>query len=175
MNKRCPFPLFGFNSDSGAEFINAHLLRYFAQPRTGPRVIFSRSRPYQKNDNAHVEQKNWTHVRQLLSYVRIDNPATVALMNDLYTKEWRQFQNYFMPSRRLIEKKRIGARYYKKYDLPQTSYQRLMKEPSISDQQKEILTHQYQRLDPFALRKIIRIKRKRILESLILTSKKLAS
>jgi hypothetical protein len=170
-----PFRLFGFNSDSGAEFINAHLVRYFAEPRTGQRVIFSRSRPYQKNDNAHVEQKNWTHVRQLLGYVRIDNPYTVNLMNDLYTKEWRDFQNYFMPSRKLIEKKRIGARYYRNYDQPQTPYQRLIKEPSISDEQKEILTHYYQTLDPFALRKILRIKRKRILESLKLISKKLAS
>lgn len=166
-----PFPLLGFNSDSGAEFINALLVRYFAEPRN-PKVIFSRSRPYRKNDNAHVEQKNWTHVRQLLGYVRIDNPNTVNLMNDLYTKEWRCFQNYFMPSRKLIEKKRVGARYYKKYDQPQTPYQRVLKDPFISVKQKEILTAQYQTLDPFALRKIIRIKRKRIFESLKLVSSK---
>lgn len=146
-----PFPLSGFNSDSGAEFINAHLVRYFAESRTGQRVIFSRSRPYLKNDNAHVEQKNWTHVRQLLGYVRIGNPDTVHLMNDLYTKEWRYFQNYFMPSRKLIEKKRIGARYYRKYDPPQTPYQRLMKETSISDSKKASLSRQYQTLGPFRI------------------------
>jgi hypothetical protein len=159
-----PFPLLGYNSDSGAEFLNHHLVRYFAKPR-GDRIIkFSRSRPYKKNDNAHVEQKNWTHVRQLFGYGRFDKPGVVPMMNNLYGNEWRLFQNFFMPSLKLVEKTRIGARYYRKYDTPKTPYQRALNEPGISKDQKQQLTAIYQTLDPFQLRKQIVFKRKQIIK-----------
>lgn len=162
IEKALPFPLLGFNSDSGGEFLNHHLVRYFAEPR-GDRIIkFSRSRPYKKNDNAHVEQKNWTHVRQLFGYGRIDQRGIVHLMNDLYCNEWRLIQNFFMPSLKLIEKTRIGARYYRKYDEPKTPYQRVLNEPSVTSEQKQKLIECYKTLDPFALRKMITAKRKRI-------------
>jgi hypothetical protein len=90
------FPLLGFDSDNGSEFLNYHLLRHFHQ-RKQP-VKFTRSRPYHKNDNAHVEQKNWTHVRQWLGYQRLDNPDVIPLMNKLYTSEWRLYHNFFLPS-----------------------------------------------------------------------------
>ena len=84
-----PFPLLGFDCDNGGEFLNYHLLRHFTE-RKKP-VQFTRSRAYHKDDNAHVEQKNWTHVRQWLGYDRLDNPQVVPLLNNLYTQEWRLY------------------------------------------------------------------------------------
>ena len=88
-----PFPLLGFDSDNGSEFLNYHLFRHFTE-RKRP-VQFTRSRPYHKDDNAHVEQKNWTHVRQWLGYHRLSNRDVVPLLNNLYTQEWRLFHNFF--------------------------------------------------------------------------------
>lgn len=94
-----PFPLLGFDSDNGSEFLNYHLVRHFAQ-RANP-VQFTRSRPYHKDDNAHVEQKNWTNVRQWLGYHRLDKPRVVPLMNGLYSNEWCLYHNFFLPSVKL--------------------------------------------------------------------------
>lgn len=162
IEKHLPFPLLGFNSDSGGEFLNHHLVRYFQKPRGDNIVKFSRSRPYKKNDNAHVEQKNWTHVRYLFGYARFGKPTVVKLMNDLYRNEWRLLQNFFMPSVKLVEKTRIGARYYRKHDKPRTPYQRVLEESSISESQKQLLSEIYKTLDPFELRRKIDLKRKRI-------------
>jgi hypothetical protein len=85
-----------FDRDNGSEFLNYYLVRHFAE-RTKP-VAFTRSRSYHKNDNAHIEQKNWTHVRQWLGYERLDRPEAVSLLNDLYRTEWRFFHNFFYPS-----------------------------------------------------------------------------
>jgi hypothetical protein len=84
-----PFPLLGFDSDNGSEFLNYHLLRHFTERQQ--RVQFTRSRAYHKDDNAHVEQKNWTHIRQWLGYHRFDIPEIVPLLNKLYKTEWRLF------------------------------------------------------------------------------------
>ncbi len=100
-----PFLLLGFDSDNGSEFLNYHLLRHFTE-RKHP-VQFTRSRAYHKDDNAHVEQKNWTHVRQWLGYHRFDNPEIVPLLNELYKTEWRLFHNFFCPSVKLIEKREL--------------------------------------------------------------------
>jgi hypothetical protein len=88
-----PFPLRGIDSDNGAEFINEHLLRY-CRARA---IQFTRGRPYKKDDNAHIEQKNWTHVRRILGYVRYDTEAAREATNDLYRHELRRFQNLFLP------------------------------------------------------------------------------
>ena len=90
-----PFELRGFDCDNGSEFLNHHLLRYFSEHPAKP--AFTRSRPYKKNDNAHIEQKNWTHVRQLFGYERFDNPELIKPMNALYAKQWSQLQNHFCP------------------------------------------------------------------------------
>jgi hypothetical protein len=146
-----PFPLLGFDSDNGSEFLNYHLMRHFLK-RKQP-VQFTRSRPYHKDDNAHVEQKNWTHVRQWLGYDRLDNPQVVTLMNDLYKTEWRLYHNFFLPSVKLIEKKRIASKTIKRYDTPKTPYQRIMESPYISDTVKRSLKNQFELLNPFKLRK----------------------
>jgi len=151
-----PFTLLGFDSDNGSEFLNYHLLRHFHH-RKQP-VQFTRSRPYHKNDNAHVEQKNWTHVRQWLGYHRLDNPDVVPLMNDLYTSEWRLYHNFFLPSVKLLEKKRIASKTIKRYDTPKTPYQRVMESTGISEEVKLSLRKQFEQLNPFKLRKAMEIK-----------------
>ena len=156
-----PFKLLGFDSDCGGEFINQGLVNYLIHRKNDP-VQFTRSRPYHKNDNAHVEQKNWTHVRQWLGYYRFDNPAIVPLLNDLYKNEWGLFHNFFLPSVKLIEKNRIGSQTVKKHDAPQTPYQRLLASEHIDAQTKLKLTEQFNKLNPFELRNGIEIKLKEI-------------
>jgi len=102
VEKMLPFPLLGFDSDNGSEFLNYHLFRHFTD-RKQP-INFTRSRAYHKDDNAHIEQKNWTHVRQWLGYQRLDTAKVVPLMNNLYRNEWRLFQNFFLPSVKLWKK-----------------------------------------------------------------------
>lgn len=148
-----PFPILGFDCDNGSEFLNWHLVRHF-QDRKSP-VQFTRSRPYQKDDNAHVEQKNWTHVRQWLAYNRFDNPQITALLNNLYRNEWRLFLNFFLPSMKLQEKKRIASRIVKKHDDPKTPFQRCLDSQFVSPQSKRFLKELYKTLNPFKLRTII--------------------
>ena len=143
-------------------------MRYFAR-RDSP-VQFTRSRPYRKNDNAHVEQKNWTHVRHLFGYDRFEKECLVELMNDLYKNEWSLYQNHFCPTMKLIEKKKINSRYYKRYDTPMTPYQRLMESEHISQDVKERLEKQHATLNPFELKRIIEQKLKQIFKFVTVTS-----
>jgi len=163
-----PFELKGFDCDNGSEFLNHHLLRYFTDHK--PRIKFTRSRPYKKNDNAHVEQKNWSHVRQLLGYDRLDNPKLVELINRLYTNQWSQIQNHFCPTLKLLEKKRINSKYKKKYEIPRTTYQRIIESPYISEESKCNLRIQNQSLDPFKLKRQIERQLKDIFKTVSVTS-----
>lgn len=158
-----PFALLGFDSDNGGEFINAHLVRHFLG-RKAP-IQFTRSRPYKKDDNAHVEQKNYTHVRQWLGYDRFDDPRIVELLNDLYKNEWRLYFNFFIPSVKLIDKIRVRSKLIKKHDLPKTPYQRVLEAPDkyVSAQTKQKLKEQFKTLNPFELKKRIDQKIKKIL------------
>jgi len=108
VEKTLPFAILGFDCDNGSEFLNYHLLRYFTKRRRP--VAFTRNRAYHKDDNAHIEQKNWTHIRQWIGYERLDHPGVVALLNNLYTREWRFFHNFFCPSVKLISKERKGSK-----------------------------------------------------------------
>lgn len=157
-----PFVILGFDSDNGNEFLNWHLLRYFTDEQRPHQIQFTRSRPYHSDDNAHVEQKNWTHVRQLFGYERFGNQAVVELMNDLYKNEFSQMNNYFLPNTKLIEKQRVESKVLKKHDKPATPYQRLMKSEHISEKKKEELTKIYSSLNPFELKMIIKKKVDRI-------------
>jgi len=151
IEKILPFPLLGFDCDNGGEFLNYHLLRHFTK-RKHP-VSFTRSRAYHKDDNAHIEQKNRTHIRQWLGYDRLDNPKVVSLINNLYTKEWTLFHNFFCPSVTLLAKKTIGSKTIKHYDLPKTPYQRIMDSPHIHESVKLSISKQLENLNPFMLRK----------------------
>ena len=148
-----PFPILGFDCDNGTEFLQWHLVRYF-QDRSAP-VQFTRSRPYHKDDNAHIEQKNWTHVRQWLGYQRFEHPTLVELLNELYTSEWRFFHNFFLPSAKLQSKHRIRSKIIKLHDDPKTPYQRLLNSEHIPQRIKAQLTECYRTLNPFTLRKAI--------------------
>lgn len=158
-----PFDLLGFDCDNGSEFLNYHLLRHFTE-RKQP-VQFTRSRAYHKDDNSHVEQKNWTHVRQWLGYHRFDNPDIVPLLNDLYKHEWRLFHNFFCPSVKLISKQRVASKTIKRYDSPKTPYQRIMDSPYIADDVKHFLNTVFKKLNPFDLRKAIEDKLKKIFKA----------
>ena len=161
-----PFLLRGFDSDNGGEFLNHHLLRHFTNnPNRKTPIQFTRSRAYKKDDNAHVEQKNYTHVRQFLGYRRFDNPKIIDLLNDLYKNEWRLYHNFFLPSVKLIEKERIRSKIIKKHDQPKTPYQRVLDADSsdVSIQNKHKLTEQLEYLNPFELKKIINKKIQKIL------------
>lgn len=162
IESKLPFKLLGFDCDNGSEFLNHHLWSYFVD-RQKP-VQFTRSRPYKKNDNAHVEQKNWTHVRQLLGYDRFDHPQVVDLLNKLYADEWQAYQNFFCPSVKLLEKKRIGSKYKRRYDKPQTPYQRLLTSKALQPLQRQQLVENFAKLDPFKLKKTIERKLKAIFD-----------
>jgi len=163
-----PFELKGFDCDNGSEFLNHHLLRYFTDHR--PSIKFTRSRPYKKNDNAHVEQKNWSYVRQLLGYDRLDNPKLVEMINRLYANQWSLIQNHFRPTLKLMEKKRINSKYYRKYETPRTPYQRLIESPHLSEKRKSALRKQHQSLDPFKLKQQINRQLKEIFRLVMVTS-----
>jgi len=160
IEKALPFPLLGFDSDNGSEFINHCLVRHFLS-RKEP-VQFTRSRAYRKNDNAHVEQKNWTHVRQWLGYDRLDNPDVVALLNDMYSAEWRLFHNFYCPSVKLVSKERVGSKTIKKHDSPKTPYQRVLNSDRIPEHTKSKLREIFENTNPFVLRKGIEKKLKRV-------------
>jgi hypothetical protein len=155
-----PFPWLAFDCDNGSEFLNYALWDHYSK-RPKP-VQFTRSRPYHKNDNAHVEQKNWSAVRQLLGYERLGNPAAVALLNDLYENEWHWLVNFFCPTFKLLEKKKVGSKYVKRYEKPRTPYARLLEAPEVSDAQKEKLRAIRCGLNPIKLRQRIEQKLRRI-------------
>jgi hypothetical protein len=149
-----PFPLRGIDSDNGSEFINDHLLRYCQAQE----IQFTRGRPYKKDDNAHIEQKNWTHVRRLLGYVRYDSEAARAAMNDLYGQELHLFQNLFLPSVKLARKERIGSRLRRQYEAAQTPFQRVVASPAADPERVAELRRLRQTLDPFELSRTIQTK-----------------
>jgi hypothetical protein len=173
IEKALPFPLLGFDSDNGSEFINHKLLAHFLQRRHP--IQFTRSRAYHKDDNAHVEQKNWTHVRQWLGYDRLDHPDVVDALNDLYTKEWRWFHNLYCPSVKLVSKERIGSKNVKKHDSPKTPYQRVMESTHVSEYAKRGLQQIFESTNPFVLRKIIEKKISRVFKLCARTDQALAN
>ena len=150
------FEIVGFDSDNGGEFVNWSLWRYWRK-RPIP-VEFTRSRPYRKNDQAHVEQKQWTHVRQLLGYQRLDNRRLVKVIDDLYRNEWRALQNFFLPTMQLVAKSRQDGRLRRHHSAPRTPYQRLLSNPKVSEEGKQKLRQEFKSLDPFALHQTIEAK-----------------
>ncbi len=153
-----PFALRGVDSDNGSEFINDHLYRYCAVRE----IQFTRGRAYKKDDNAHIEQKNWTHVRKLLGWDRYDAPAALDAINDLYRHELRLMMNLFQPSVKLVGKVRRGARLTRRYDAPQTPLDRLAASQGADLATVTALQQLRERLDPFALAEAIDQKLARI-------------
>jgi len=146
-----PFRLLGLDSDNGSEFINWHLQRWCKQSQ----IQLTRGRPYQKNDNAHIEQKNWTHVRKLLGWERYDSRAAVEAINDLYRHELRRWLNLYLPSVKLVKKVRVGSQVRRLYDAAQTPFERVLASSSASPDQVAALQKLRSSLDPFQLAKVI--------------------
>jgi hypothetical protein len=161
LEAQVPYEMKDFHTDNGGEFLNWALHRHL----TGRAVQlpWTRSRAYRKNDNAHCEQKNWTHVRQLFGHERFEHPELVPLMNDLYAKEWSQFTNHFKPTFKLLKREKQGGKAKRIYEpKPQTPYQRLLASPDIPEATKTKLREEHAHLDPFALKKSIEEKLKKI-------------
>jgi hypothetical protein len=148
------FRILGFDCDNGGELLNHQLLEYFTKRRRP--VEYTRSRPYHSNDNAHIEQKNWTNIRQYLGYLRFDNPTILPLLNDLYAHELPQLVNFFLPSFKLREKRRDGGQIIKRHDAPLTPCDRLLPHLSVAKQRQ--LRRLRNSLDPFELQVVIRRK-----------------
>ena len=146
-----PFSLKAIDSDNGSEFINHHLARYCREES----IQFTRGRPYKKDDNAHIEQKNWTHVRKLLGWERYDSERALAAINALYTGELRLMQNLFLPSVKLAEKKRVGSRLRRRYDSPRTPLDRVAACPDADAAAVARLEARRAGLDPFLLSRSI--------------------
>ena len=149
VEQNLPFALLGMDFDNGGEWMNWHLVHYL-QERVAP-VKLTRSRPYHKDDNAHVEQKNWMWPRQILGYSRLEKPEAVPLINALYKETWGPLHNFFLPSAKLVEKHREGSRWVRRHDRPQTAYQRLASSGELSKKQARRLRDEYEALDPFEL------------------------
>jgi hypothetical protein len=147
IRNKLPFPMRGIDSDNGSEFINHHLVAYCKAKQ----IEFTRSRPYKKDDNAHVEQKNWTHVRKLFGYLRYDSEEALVKMNDLHRGDLRLFQNLFLPSVKLVAKKRVGSRLRRFYDSPKTPLDRLLDSPGRLSLKLGALRALRNRLDPLVL------------------------
>jgi len=158
---RLPFALRGIDNDNGGALLNGHVLRY-CQERQQP-VQMSRSRPYHKDDNAHIEQKNWTRIRQGFGYHRYDNPAVVALLNERTGGPWRELLNFFCPTLQRRRKERVGAQVRRVYGAAQTPYQRLLEHPAVSRQKKTELRQHRARLNPFAWHRQLEKRLKEIL------------
>jgi hypothetical protein len=147
IRQNLPFPLKGMDSDNGSEFVNHHLLRYCRANE----IELTRGRPYKKDDNAHIEQKNWTHVRKLLGYVRYDTDGALHAINDLYKGDLRLLQNLFLPSVKLLKKVRVGSKVRRYYDQARTPLDRVIESAGVNATLVERLKELRGQLDPFAL------------------------
>ena len=153
-----PFKLLGIDSDNGSEFINYHLKTFCDKNK----IQFTRGRPYKKDDNAHIEQKNYTHVRKIFGYVRYDSQAAQQAINELYQNELRILQNLFLPSMKLIEKTRQGSKLKRRYDKPKTPWERLLHCPQADSVKTQQLKRLRNKTDPFQLAKRLEQKLERI-------------
>jgi hypothetical protein len=160
VERSLPFPLCGLDSDNGGEFINHNLKSYLLR-RENP-VAFTRARAYRKNDNAHIEQKNYTQVRQWFGYERYDNPEVVPVINTLCKGALGQLLNYFLPTLKLESKERVGSRTVRKYGPARTPLARVLDCPQADARTKEQLRQHKQSLNPFALRRQVDQQLKRI-------------
>jgi hypothetical protein len=150
IRRALPFPLLGIDSDNGSEFINDELFRYCQTED----LTFTRSRAYRKNDGCHVEQKNWSVVRQNVGYARFDTPEELEVLNRIHALV-RLHTNFFMPSTKLVSKTRDGSKVTKRYDTPTTPYRRVLARDDIPGSTKEALTAQFETLNPADLRRRI--------------------
>jgi len=159
IKERLPFSILGLDSDNGAEFINAHLLRYCKKED----ITFTRSRPYRKNYSCFVEQKNWSVIRRAVGYGRYDTEKELSILNELYSY-LRLYSNFFQPVRKLIKKERIGSKVTKRYGEAKTPYRKVLESPDIKEEIKVKLKNQYAMLNPAELKRKITKLQNRLLK-----------
>ena len=147
LRDRLPFPLLGIDSDNDGVFINETLYRYCENER----VTFTRCRPYKKNDQAHVEQKNWSVVRKTIGYKRYESETALTLMETIYA-DLRLYVNFFQPVQKLVSKRRNGSKVHKRYDQARTPHQRAIASPDVTSKDKLRLQVTYLALNPVQLR-----------------------
>ncbi|MGB3410982.1 MAG: transposase family protein [Microthrixaceae bacterium] len=140
---RFPFPIVGIDSDNGSEFINAHLLEYCETNK----ITFTRGRPGNKDDGCYVEQKNWTHVRGLVGYMRYDTPEELEILNEIWELDW-QFTNLLLPQQKLISRERVGAKVIKRHDADRTPHRRALDSDVVTAARKAVLTKTLKQLQP---------------------------
>ena len=161
IRKRSPYLWLGIDSDNDQMFINHQLLKYCEQEG----LEFTRSRPHRKNDNAYyIEQKNYTHVRRPLGYLRYETEEELHLINDLYRNELRLFKNFFQPVMKLAKKERVDGRVRRKYDKAKTPYQRLLESRKVLTAEQKTLEALYTSLNPAELKRQIERKLERLYE-----------
>lgn len=146
IRKRLPFTCKGLDSDNGSEFINRELQRYCVEHK----ITFTRSRPYKKNDSAHVEQKNWSVVRRIIGYDRYSTREAFEQLQYVHGLT-RLYFNFFQPTMKLVSKTREGAKVRKVYDRARTPYRRVLESTDISDEVRQALIELYNELDPVTL------------------------
>jgi hypothetical protein len=151
IQKLLPFRMISLNVDNGSEFLNTPVIEFVNVKFKGETIQYTRSRAYKKNDNCYVEQKNFTHVRELFGYERFESPELVEMMNDIYKTCWNPMLNFFIPTFKIKEKIRVGSKIVKKYDKPRTPYQRLLESDFVTNEEKQALREQKRKLNPFTL------------------------
>ena len=160
IRKRSPYQWLGIDSDNDQMFINHQLLKYCEQEG----LEFTRSRPHRKNDNAYIEQKNYTHVRRPLGYLRYETEEELHLINDLYRNELRLFKNFFQPVMKLAKKERVDGKVRRKYDKAKTPYQRLLESGKVLTAEQKNMETLYTSLNPAELKRQIERKLERLFE-----------
>lgn len=180
-NGRYPFPWFEGHPDNGGNIMNYHVYTWMQEKG----INYSRSRPYKKNDNCFIEQKNSTHVRQVVGYLRYDTEEELNIINDLFRGDLRLFKNFFQPTIKLVQKIRVKGKIHRKYDRAKTPYQRIMESTYIPEERKKELKAIYDSLNPALLKRNIDAKLMKLykahqkkkslsVDSSFITSKKLA-
>jgi hypothetical protein len=159
LQERLPFPLLGLDSDNGSEFINDMLYRFCLDQQ----ITFTRCRPYRKNDQAHVEQKNWSVVRHTVGYDRFETQAELDLLSSIYA-DLRLFVNFFQPVEKLISSTTINGVKHKQYDQAKTPYQRVLEDPRVDEKYKTQLRILYNSLNPVTIREALIEKTARMLK-----------
>lgn len=148
LRERLPFPLLGLDSDNGSEFINDMLYRYCMKEK----ITFTRSRPYRKNDQAHVEQKNWSVVRRTVGYDRYETPEQLSLLQNIYA-DLRYYVNFFQPVLKTVGRKQLSERkFIKVYDQAATPLHRALLSNEMSFHTKAALINTYLHCNPVALK-----------------------
>jgi hypothetical protein len=153
IKKRSPFIIKELHPDNDRSILNELIARWAQKHR----IELSRSRPYKKNDNAHIEQKNRTHVRNMIGYRRYDTRKELIIINELYAL-LRLYKNFFQPIMRLADKRRNGGKVHRTYNKPVTPYKRLLESAAISEEQKTLLIRTYHKLNPADLKRRINLK-----------------